>query len=151
MRSLVKFCFITFLVTHLSCSSSDNSGSADPSQIDLYPPFTEVVQKDTILLAVNSPELYYAIPPFSATEFKKNELFVVNSNKLLVAQIDTLGHLIRNITRAGSGPGELQGARSMKVWLGEDGDIYVLTHSNVFRQLQIHDLAVPEIRGIFSS
>lgn len=132
MHSFINYSLLTLLIISMSCSSSGNSWVDDSSSIDLHPPLTQVIDTDTILLGVNSSELYYAIPPFTSEQFKKNELFVVNSNKLLVAQIDSMGHLIRNITRKGDGPGELTGARSVKAWIGEDGDIYVLTHGNAF-------------------
>ena len=120
------------LIGVLSCSTEGDNSILKGIPADSDQPYTEILKADTIKLAPESSVIFYNIPEVNSRLFKKNRQFVFSNADLVVGEIDSLGRLVREITREGDGPGELVAAKSVKAWEDEDGDIYVLTNSNAF-------------------
>lgn len=90
------------------------------------------LSRDSLLLDKVSNHVFYSIPDLNAELYRQNSQFVVSFGNLMVAEIDTLGNLLKEIIRFGEGLGEINAARSLKAWKAEDSHYYVLTNSNAF-------------------
>lgn len=119
-----------------SCSVQEQTSETDQIrsnfQIDLNPSYLDIISKDSIPLAPDSDYIFDRVPEINPDLFKKNRQFVVSRPDVIMGLMDTTGHFLQKITERGVGPGQLLAARSAKAWIGEYGDIYVLTNSNAF-------------------
>ncbi|GAB5524556.1 MAG: hypothetical protein Roseis2KO_24280 [Roseivirga sp.] len=132
-----QFLFSIFLIGLISsCTQQDQNSKTEEIRsafkIDLNPSYLQPTRIDSIPLASTSDFIFDRVPELNPDLFKRNKQFVVSRPNVIMGLMDTTGTFLQKITEKGVGPGELLAARSAKGWIGEDGDIYVLTNANAY-------------------
>ena len=134
LRNLIYL--VIFLLLIASCSedrlASEKALNKLSAEASLSTPYLEIASKDSFSIGQDSEYIFYSIPEINPDMYRRNIQFGVSSADLIVGITDTIGKFVKKITERGDGPGQLIGARSIKGWVGNDGDYYVLTNSNLF-------------------
>ncbi|MFT7421428.1 MAG: hypothetical protein ACI9QN_002359, partial [Arcticibacterium sp.] len=134
LRNTVYLVILYLLV--VSCSedrlASEKALNKLSAEASLSTPYLEIAHQDSFSIGQDSEYIFYSIPEINPDMYRRNIQFGVSNADLIVGVTDTTGKFVKKITKRGNGPGQLIGARSIKGWVGNDGDYYVLTNSNLF-------------------